>query len=189
MPHPFFLPAREVVMPRFFQFPRHTTGHTTRFTVLVLALLLILPGLLPSEAWAARFNCAYFSMDLPRGWSLIEGPFKKRGGETAVLGRRDHKASLQMIYGPSNARNFRTIVEGYAKGLRGRPVFSANQAWFDTVRGDQKLRFLFRHDNAGKVLVIFILNGRPQDMNFLFTNMKTRHAGLVPVNPDAGTRR
>lgn len=150
--------------------------------LLAFALLLVLALSAPMEAKAATFRCALFTIDMPKGWSLVNGPFKKKGGETAVLGRRDRKASVQMLYGPSIQDNLKTIVEGYAKGLKGKPVYNGNQAWFDVTRNGQQMRFVFCQDEPNNMLAIFILNGNPAEMSFVSTGMKTKYPGLVPKN-------
>lgn len=157
--------------------------------VLLALVLLLLAGLvLPAgQAEAATFRCKYFTLNLPRNWSLINGPFKKGGGETAVLGRRDHKASVQLIYGTSVKENFRTIVDGYAKSLKAKATYtSASQAWFDTQRKGQTMRFHFCQDEAESLLAIFILNGKPEDMAFVHTGMQTKYKGLVPQPAQTG---
>ena len=136
----------------------------------------------PVDARADTFRCPLFTIDLPKGWSLVNGPFKKKGGETAVLGRRDRKASIQMLYGPSIQDNLKTIVEGYARGLNGKPVYDGNQAWFDATRNGQRMRFVFCQDEPNNMLAIFILNGNPAEMSFVSTGMKTKYPGLVPKN-------
>ena len=151
----------------------------TLITALTLLLCLLLAPL--SEAQAGTFRCQYFTLNLPQNWKLINGPFKKGGGETAVLGRRDHKASVQMLYGTSVKENFKTIVEGYANGLKASPKYmDTSQAWFDTTRKGQQFRFIFCQDAAAQVLAIYILNGKPGDMDFIRTGMKTKYKGLVP---------
>lgn len=156
-------------------------GKTPKTLATTLALLLCLLLAPLSEAQAGTFRCQYFTLNLPQNWKLINGPFKKGGGETAVLGRRDHKASVQMLCGTSVKENFKTIVEGYARGLRASPKFmGTSQAWFDTTRKGQQLRFIFCQDEAAQVLAIYILNGTPKDMDFIRTGMKTKYRGLVP---------
>lgn len=156
---------------------------------LCLALLFALPatdaGAAPKSSKPKPFRCEYFTIDLPKRWALVNGPFKKNNGETAVLGRRDRNASVQLIYGPIHKENFRAIVEGYGKNLKAKPIYGpANQAWFDATRQGTKFRFVFRADDRGEVLVIFILNGNPADMEFIYTGMKSSRPGLVPVNPE-----
>ena len=157
-------------------------GKTPKTLATTLALLLCLLLAPLSEAQAGTFRCQYFTLNLPQNWKLINGPFKKGGGETAVLGRRDHKASVQMLYGTSVKENFKTIVEGYARGLRASPKYmGTSQAWFDTTRKGQQFRFIFCQDDAAQVLAIYILNGKPKvDADFIRTGMKTKYKGLVP---------
>ena len=86
-----------------------------------------------------------------------------------------------MLYGTSVKENFKTIVEGYAKGLKASPKYmDTSQAWFDTTRKGQQFRFIFCQDAAAQVLAIYILNGKPGDMDFIRTGMKTKYKGLVP---------
>lgn len=156
--------------------------HRALAPLLAFALLVVLACATPSQALADTFRCSLFTIDMPKGWSLVNGPFKKKGGETAVLGRRDRKASIQLLYGPSIQDNLKTIVEGYAKGLKGKPVYNGNQAWFDASRNGQQMRFVFCQDEPNNMLAIFILNGNPAEMSFVGSGMKTKYPGLVPNN-------
>ena len=146
----------------------------------LLALFLALPG----QASAKPFKTPMFTIELPAGWSLINGPFKRNGGEMAVLGRRDHKASVQLMYGPTEPAHFKSIVEGYARSMHGtQPVFDGPQASFDctSARAGQSLHLVFRRDDTGTKLLICIFNGRMEDMLFVARNMTTPYPGLVPV--------
>ena len=170
----------------------HTLVRQTSLTALTLVLLLLAGLALPAnEVQAETFRCKYFILPMPKHWSLINGPFKKGGGETAVLGRRDRKASIQLIYGTSVKENFRTIVNGYAKSLKAKAVYtSPSQAWFDTTRRGQTMRFHFCQDEVESLLAIYILNGKPEEMAFIHTKLQTKYKGLVPLRAQtAGTTK
>ncbi|MBR6468518.1 MAG: hypothetical protein IKT16_10250 [Desulfovibrio sp.] len=164
-----------------------TSALSLRPLAALAALLALLPALwlaLPGQACAKPFKTAMFAIELPAGWSLINGPFKRNGGEMAVLGRRDHKASVQLMYGPTDPAHFRDIVEGYARSMHGTPPVyeGSRQASFDctSAKAGQSLHLVFRSDDTGTRLLICIFNGRMEDMLFIARNMTTPYPGLVP---------
>ena len=66
------------------------------------------------------------------------------------------------------------------KLIKSPKYMGTSQAWFDTTRKGQQFRFIFCQDDAAQVLAIYILNGKPKDMDFIRTGMKTKYKGLVP---------
>ena len=164
-----------------------TSALSLRPLAALAALLALLPALwlaLPGQACAKPFKTAMFVIELPAGWSLINGPLKRNGGEMAVLGRRDHKASVQLMYGPTDPAHFRDIVEGYARSMHGTPPVyeGSRQASFDcsSAKAGQSLHLVFRSDDTGTRLLICIFNGKMEDMLFIARNMTTPYPGLVP---------
>ena len=162
-----------------------TSAPSLRPLAALAAALLALWFALPGQACAKPFKTAMFAIELPPGWSLINGPFKRHSGEMAVLGRRDHKASVQLMYGPTEPAHFKSIVEGYARSMHGTPPVyeGSNQASFSctSTKAGQSLHLVFRRDDTGTRLLICIFNGRMEDMLFVARNMTTPHPGLVPV--------
>lgn len=157
------------------------TTRLPRAVASLLALAFLVALALPAEAVAATFRSPYFTLELPKDWSLVEGPFKKNGGEAAVIGRRDHKASVQIMSGPIKPGEFETIVKGYAHSLRiAEPTVKGQQAMFEASRNGQRLTFIFRCNDSRTKLVIFICNGDMKGMKFL-SGMQTKEPGLVPT--------
>lgn len=162
-------------------FKNSTNLVLTRMPLTFLLLVAVLLFAFQVSASTSGFKAPFFSIALPPGWSLINGPFKKNGGETAILGRRDHKASIQLLYGPTTPEHFKSIVTGYAKSFNApEPAFERNQASFNAERSGQQLHFLFCHDDSGKNLIIFIFNGQMSDMQFVFTGLSSYLQGMTP---------
>ena len=161
-----------------------TSAPSLRALAALAAILLALWFALPGQACAKPFKTAMFAIELPPGWSLINGPFKRHSGEMAVLGRRDHKASVQLMYGPTEPAHFKSIVEGYARSMHGTPPVyeGSRQASFDcsSAKTGQSLHLVFRSDDTGTRLLICIFNGKMEDMLFIARNMTTPYPGLVP---------
>lgn len=155
-----------------------------RLHTLALAVVLGLAAALtaPStSALAATFRSPYFTMELPKGWDLVNGPFKKRGGETAVIGRKDHKASIQILSGPIEPDRFKDVVKGYAQSLKVPvPPVRGQQAAFPATYKGQSLYIIFRCDNTKTKLAIFICNGNMKDMQFIYRNIRPTVAGMKP---------
>ena len=139
------------------------------------------PGAEAAQSTAsAPVSTKYYSLDIPKDWSVLFGPANDRGTTRLQLGDNAKTTTVAIIVGPSRPGDAEQIARRSADRLKTTAKKRGNQWEFTARHGKDTMYGIVREDARNSLLMVLTVSGDVAKADFVFQMRTPSYPQLKP---------